>query len=184
MNRGAAWRTLLFVLCLAPIGCLHKNTQVTVPTVPHAPAPLEKAPESNSPAVLQTVPLQPAPLPALTMPVKKVKKPRKKAIVVAPIAPPQTIATTEAPPEDNVIGALTAGGEAAPEKYQKAEALIAELEKRIAALAPATAEQEKPAIARVRYFEDEAQKALKSGDADGAVILATKAKLLLDDLEK
>jgi hypothetical protein len=36
----------------------------------------------------------------------------------------------------------------------------------------------------VRHFLDQAQQALNSGDADGAMNLATKAKLLMDDLEK
>jgi len=36
----------------------------------------------------------------------------------------------------------------------------------------------------VRNFRKDAQEALKSGDAEGAKTLATKAKLLLDDLEK
>jgi ribosomal protein S20 len=39
-------------------------------------------------------------------------------------------------------------------------------------------------VSKVRNFWKDAQDALKSGDAEGAKTLATKAKLLLDDLEK
>jgi hypothetical protein len=36
----------------------------------------------------------------------------------------------------------------------------------------------------VRNFLEQAQQALNSGDADGATNLATKARLLMDEVEK
>ncbi len=38
-------------------------------------------------------------------------------------------------------------------------------------------------MSNVRNFQKQAQQALKTGDAEGAKTLATKGKLLLDDLE-
>ncbi len=43
---------------------------------------------------------------------------------------------------------------------------------------------EKAQVSKVKNFLKDAQEALKTGDAEGAKTLATKAKLLLDDLEK
>ena len=43
---------------------------------------------------------------------------------------------------------------------------------------------EKAQISKIRNFQRQAQEALTSGDLEGAKTLATKAKLLLDDLEK
>ena len=61
--------------------------------------------------------------------------------------------------------------------------LIASILKRIAAL-PAKTDAQKKQIRQIRNFIDQAQKALNSGDAEGARNLATKAGLLMDDLEK
>jgi len=91
---------------------------------------------------------------------------------------------SEAEPAAVAIGALTTGGDAAPQSRQQAQDLIASILKRIAALPAKTADAQKRQIRQVRNFLDEAQKALKSGDAEGAKNLATKAKLLMDDLEK
>jgi ribosomal protein S20 len=88
------------------------------------------------------------------------------------------------PPEETAIGALTAGGEASPQTKQEAADLIASSEKRLNALPAKKAEDEKAQVSKVKNFLKDAQEALKSGDAEGAKTLATKAKLLLDDLEK
>jgi predicted acylesterase/phospholipase RssA len=95
------------------------------------------------------------------------------------------VASVEPLPEPGaIIGSLTAGGDATPEKKQRAGDLIADLEKRLAALSNDIAKKQRDGITRVRNFEREARKALDSGDAEGAVTLATKAKLLLDDIVK
>ena len=46
------------------------------------------------------------------------------------------------------------------------------------------AASEKKQVRQIRNFLDQAQEALNGGDAQGATNLATKAKLLMDDLEK
>ena len=39
-------------------------------------------------------------------------------------------------------------------------------------------------LSKVRNFQKEAEQALNSGDAEGAKTLATKGKLLLDDMDR
>jgi hypothetical protein len=78
---------------------------------------------------------------------------------------------------------LSAGGDSAAQSQQQARDLIASLVKRIAALSAKTISAEKRQVSQVQNFIRQAQRALDSGDADGAKNLATKAKLLMDDLE-
>ena len=98
-------------------------------------------------------------------------------VQIAIVAPPPS-------PEETAIGALTAGGEANPQTKQEAADLITSSEKRLNSLPPQKAEDEKAQVSKVKNFLKDAQEALKTGDAEGAKTLATKAKLLLDDLEK
>ena len=86
--------------------------------------------------------------------------------------------------EETAIGALTAGGEASPQTKQEAADLIASIEKRLNALPAQQTDEQKAQVSKVKNFLKDSQDALKSGDAEGAKTLATKAKLLLDDLEK
>ena len=62
--------------------------------------------------------------------------------------------------------------------------MISSILKRIAALSTKTADAEKPQIRQIRHFLDQAQQALNTGDTEGAKNLATKARQLMDDLEK
>jgi ribosomal protein S20 len=97
---------------------------------------------------------------------------------------PVQVASAAPPPEETAIGALTAGGEASPQIKQEAAELITSSEKRLNALPSQKAEDEKAQVSKVKNFLKDAQEALNTGDAEGAKTLATKAKLLLDDLEK
>jgi hypothetical protein len=62
--------------------------------------------------------------------------------------------------------------------------MIAANEKRLSGLPSQVVEEQKAQINKVKNFQRQAQEALNSGDAEGAKTLATKAKLLLDDLSK
>jgi ribosomal protein S20 len=96
--------------------------------------------------------------------------------------PADTPAATS--PEDTAIGALSVGGEANPRSQQEAGELLSSIEKRLNGVSASKAGAEKAQISRIRNFQRQAQTALDTGDAEGAKTLATKAKLLLDDLEK
>jgi hypothetical protein len=126
--------------------------------------------------------LPPVPYATNAKPKRERKKPAPK--VVPPPEPVQVASTPTPTPEETAIGALTAGGEASPQTKQEAAELIGSSEKRLNALSAQKAEEQKAQISKVRNFLKDAQDALKSGDAEGAKTLATKAKLLLDDLEK
>jgi ribosomal protein S20 len=148
-----------------------------------APVALEEIPEpANLPMVeVPQVKLPPVPVATNAKPKRERKKPAPKAVTPEP---PAQVAAAEPPPEETAIGALTAGGEASPQTKQDAADLIASSEKRLNALSTQKAEEEKAQVSKVKNFLKDAQEALKSGDAEGAKTLATKAKLLLDDLEK
>ena len=95
------------------------------------------------------------------------------------------MANTEPPVETSAIGELTSGGaEANPRSQQEAADMIAANEKRLNALPSQILDEQKAQISKVKNFQRQAQEALSSGDAEGAKTLATKAKLLLDDLSK
>lgn len=99
------------------------------------------------------------------------------------VAPEET--TTPEPMTDTAaIGELTAGGAANPQAQQEATDLIASIQQRLNALSAQTLKRQRAQINKVRNFRRQAQEALSSGDIEGATTLATKGKLLLDDLEK
>jgi ribosomal protein S20 len=148
-----------------------------------SPVALEEIPEPENLPVVEVpqIKLPPVPVATNAKPKRERKKPAPK--VTAP-EPPVQVASVTPPPEETAIGALTAGGEASPQTKQEAADLIASSEKRLNALPAKKAEDEKAQVSKVKNFLKDAQDALKSGDAEGAKTLATKAKLLLDDLEK
>jgi len=149
---------------------------------------LEEIPEPQNLPMVEAPPekLPPVPVSAEAGKPKRRKKQPPK-IVVPPEPVPETQVASAAggvPSPDAAVGALTAGGETNPQTKQEAEDLIASIDKRLNALPAQKVEEEKAQVSKVRNFWKDAQDALKSGDAEGAKTLATKAKLLLDDLEK
>jgi outer membrane biosynthesis protein TonB len=182
-----AWRAgQVAALSLFLAGCHHKPPPPVVPVPPPTPVPLAKTPET--PHTVPALPPAPTPLTPVNIPAKKVKKTRKKPVASAlaanPAAPAvaETPAPSTPPPSTAILGALTPGGDQTPEKQQAAQELIGANDRRLAGLPPAFVEVQKEQLARVVNFQQQAQKALQGGDADGAVTLATKAKLLLDDI--
>jgi ribosomal protein S20 len=147
-----------------------------------SPVALEKIPEPDDPPMVEApqIKLPPVPVATNAKPKRERKKPAPKPVTPEPVQ----VASAAPPPEETAIGALTAGGEASPQTKQDATDLIASSEKRLNALSAQKAEEEKAQVSKVKNFLKDAQEALKSGDAEGAKTLATKAKLLLDDLEK
>jgi hypothetical protein len=101
----------------------------------------------------------------------------------AATTPPDT-ATPAAPAEIDPIGSLSLGGEASPRAQQEAADMIASIQNRLSNLSASKVRQERSQVSRIRNFRRQAQDALNSGDVEGAKTLATKARLLLDDLEK
>jgi hypothetical protein len=142
------------------------------------PAPMIQAPDVQLPAVPVATGASP-------------RHERRRRTVPAgqnPAGTPQTPAVDAAPPaaspEETAIGALSLGGEANPRAQQEAAELIESIDKRINGLDAQKVDAEKGQVSRIKNFQRQAQGALNSGDVEGAKTLATKAKLLLDDLQK
>ena len=185
LMRTLASVALCFGLTVGLGGCRHKTQVVILPAV-LTPVALEDIPEpENLPMVdVQQTTLPPVPAVASA---DKPKRERKRPVTkTAPAPEPVQVASATPPPspEETAIGALTAGGEANPQTKQEAADLITSSEKRLNSLPAQKAEDEKAQVSKVKNFLKDAQEALKTGDAEGAKTLATKAKLLLDDLEK
>lgn len=179
--RRAPALVLVFAAGLA--GCRHKTTAM-IPTGAHAPIALEGPPSSDAPVEIATLPEPELPPLTIPAPAPKPAPKRKPAPTEKDDSQPTAPAPTEAEQAAVAIGALSAGDDAAPRSQQEAQNLIASIAKRIAALPAKTADARKAQIRQVRNFLDQAQQALSSGDAEGARNLATKARLLMDDLEK
>jgi ribosomal protein S20 len=172
---------LCFGLVVGLGGCRHKPQLAPLPPA-MTPVALEEIPEPENLPMVEAPQIKLPPVPVATN--AKPKRERKKPAPKPTPEPPVQVAAAVPPPEETAIGALTAGGEASPQTKQEAADLIASSEKRLNALPAKKAEDEKAQVSKVKNFLKDAQDALKSGDAEGAKTLATKAKLLLDDLEK
>jgi hypothetical protein len=161
-------------------GCRRRALRPVLPLGSLAPIELEAAADPDSLPMIEPVPLPelgPLPPPPAKPVAKKTPPTREEAQPpVQAAAAPESAALA--------IGVLSIGGDAAPQSQQTARDLIAAITKRIAALPSKIADARKNQVRQVKHFLDQAQQALNSGDADGAMNLATKAKLLTDDLEK
>ena len=165
-------------------GCRHQTVVPAVPP-PHAPVEPVKVPSEPKAPLLETPQVRMPPIPiaaAASRPKREKKRPAK--VAAAPAMPETAPAPAARPADANSIGTLTAGAPADPQTKQDATDLIAAIEKRLNALPPQMDEAQKAQISKVRNFWRDAQEALKSGDAEGAMTLATKAKLLLDDQQE
>jgi hypothetical protein len=176
--------TLCFGLSIGLAGCRHKPQLAPLPPV-LAPVALEDIPEPDNLPMVEAPSEKLPPVPVSTeagKPKRRRKQPPK--VVALPEPLPETQVQAAPSPGDTAVGALTAGGETNPQTKQEAADLIASIERRLNALPAQKAEAQKDQVSKVRNFWKDAQDALKTGDAEGAKTLATKAKLLLDDLEK
>ena len=96
---------------------------------------------------------------------------------------PSQVAASGAKPTASPIGELTTGSSAdAAETSHHTEDLIKATHDGLESVKRALSDEEKKTVAEIRTFLVRAQQALKNGDVDGAFGLATKAKLLLDEL--
>jgi hypothetical protein len=148
-----------------PIVLLPVDLEATEPLDPGPTIAEETAPDFTLPEP----PVPPKP-PARRRPAPKEEPP----VQVANGAEPAAIA----------IGNLTSGSDGTPQSQQQARDLIASILKRIKELPGKTVDAQKKELKEVHRFVDQAQQALTVGDADGAINLATKARVLMDDLEK
>ena len=172
-------------------------------TPPQTTQPQEKS-ETPLASPLPSPSAQSVPLPPPTP--KKVRHPHKPApskpvdTAQAPAAPNggtapangTTAAQAASPPMVSVpggsgspIGQLTTGDSALGErtKHETAD-LIGGTQQGLNGIKRSLSTDEQVTASQIRTFLKQAQQALDSGDTDGAHTLATKAKLLLDELTK
>jgi hypothetical protein len=102
------------------------------------------------------------------------------AQATTPPAQLQTAATS-----NSSIGQLTTGDSASGErtKHETAD-LIGATQQGLSGLKRALSNEEKATAGQIHNYLKQAEQALENGDADGAHLLATKAKVLLDELMK
>jgi outer membrane biosynthesis protein TonB len=101
----------------------------------------------------------------------------------AQATPPAQLQT--APTSNSSIGQLTTGDSASGErtKHETAD-LIGATQQGLSGLKRALSNEEKATAGQIHNYLKQAEQALENGDADGAHLLATKAKVLLDELMK
>jgi outer membrane biosynthesis protein TonB len=101
----------------------------------------------------------------------------------AQATPPAQLQT--APSSNSSIGQLTTGDSASGErtKHETAD-LIGATQQGLLGIKRALSNEEKATAGQIHNYLKQAEQALENGDADGAHLLATKAKVLLDELMK
>ena len=137
------------------------------------------------PPSAQTVPLPP---PALKKVRHRVKTPKPVEAPPPAVTAPATVATQTVAGQGETaspIGQLTTGDSALGErtKHETAD-LIGATQQGLNGIKRSLSTDERVTAMQIRTFLKQAQQALESGDADGGHTLATKAKLLLDELIK
>lgn len=178
-TKAVIWSSTTLLLLL--LGGCHRQTHVALP--PALPPPLPTATIAIPPvthvtpdAVLEEPPV-PIPAPEVEPPKQHVA-PHKAAPPVA--APPKPAPTT---PAIESLGTLTTGGDVSQTARNEVQALLADLHQRVNEVNRTQASAHYDQMQRIRAFLKQADGAWKVGDIDGTRTLATKAKVLLDDIQ-
>jgi hypothetical protein len=173
-----------------------------VPSLPATAAPVVKAPEpavqkthkthkpkppaatakTNPPAAAPAAGSSSPTTAAATNPAVAAEAP-SAASPTADKKPTDTQQAATAAPAASPIGELTAGDSAeAAQTSRQAEDLIKTTKNGVDSIKRDLTPDEKKTVEQIRTFLKRAEQALQNSDVDGAYGLATKAKLLLDEL--
>jgi hypothetical protein len=206
--------TVSTLMLVSLTACSHfhprtSNQQAQAPPLETGQGELEKEAKKNQqPPPASTLPqptaqVTPPPLPPAKQP--KVKRPKRsktsqktsdKNQTAAPAATQQATNTGPNVPMEQAtanaqagtaspIGQLTTGDSATQAKAkQDTLNLISTTEQGVGNIKRPLSDEEQATLLRIRTFIRQAKQALDTGDSDGALTLATKAKLLLDELLK
>lgn len=176
----------LALLSLVLTGC-HKQIKAAAAPVPPpfigegAPAIGVPPPTHVTPDATLEYPETPAPEPA------EKPKPVRKPVPAKPTAPPQTATpppATTANPSVNILGTLSTGGEVSPALRDATNNLLRTIHQRMDNTPVDRQAQHHDQFERVRNFVHQADEAWKTGDVEGARTLATKARVLLDEIQQ
>ncbi len=184
IRRKLTATSLCLALSVSLTGCFHKRVHLA--PLPPTITQVDTEPVSDSIAqIMVEPPDEPLPdLPVAAAAAKPHRERRRIAPKTTPPSAPNQLAVDEEPADVAAIGDLTTGSDATPQRHQQALDLIATNDKRINALRPDILRNQRSQISKIKNFQKQAHQALDSGDSEGAMTLATKAKLLLDDLDK
>lgn len=184
----------LTIPCVFATGCLHRDKlpalspQAKTPNIYVPPPDETQLPPMEAQPPAPVIDAKPVVAEEAKPPKKRSRRNSSGSVPVAPAPVPAAVLPPPPPPTDGGVsdaaklGELASGGQTGPKQHQDVAEKITAVEKRLSVLSSAVQEREQKQIAKVRLFSKEASDALKSGDVDGARILATKADLLLDDL--
>ncbi len=161
-------------LCLVPVlaGCHRRVRVAAVPKLP--PVVMVNVPALDHPSEPELAePLEEAPALTVLLPRHAVPRYRPLPVQQVTLAPAAPL-----PPLD--LGQLTTG-DAAPLR-QQTEDLLRTQERRLSVISPAVAALHSQQLEQARLFLRQAEEAWKKMDVEGARTLATKAKVLLDEV--
>ncbi len=191
-------RSMLLLCCLLLLSGCHRHAK-QVFALPPAPPEIAPVMVSVPPPTHPTEPL-PAPIkPVVTVappPEKPAKKPsriRRVPPATTAIQPPasglpapaQTASAATPPAAPPIsLGQLSAGGETAGNLRQQTIDLIHSQTQRVSGLQNAFVNEHKDDVEQTRLYIRQAQESWNTSDVEAAHTLATKAKVLLDDLLK
>ena len=182
--RRTAWpHSLRIILSLGAAmslaGC-HRNPKVvSAATPPPPPVEMVSVPPPSHPT--EPIPEEPViaspELPLTVPPVRRPQPPRRRP---AP-APPTQTAVVAPPPMD--LGNLTTGGESTNTSLlNETDDLLRTQRRRLAAISAATIALHTQQVEQARLFLKQATDAWTKQDIEGARTLATKAKVVLDEV--
>jgi hypothetical protein len=156
---------------------------VHIPVLPSLPPP---QPREVVLVVAQEEPQAPArPRRAPHHKTPSVKTAPTADIAAAADKPSQTQASAGTPSDTSPIGQLTSGGDATNiQQRRDIEQLINDTENGLNNIRRTLSNNEQETSTQIRSFLVKAKQALADNDLDGAHTLATKAKVLLDELTK
>ncbi|HEX3436044.1 MAG TPA: hypothetical protein VHT24_04685 [Pseudacidobacterium sp.] len=202
MNTARQTAVIAGFLLTALTGCSHKSNpvpqQVQAPTPPpssmaHYPSMPPLPPPSTPNVALATVQEEP-PAPAHHRPARHKPSPSKPAASTEQTTSASAeksasgqsqVAAGGAPSDLSPIGQLTSGGDATNiQQRHDIEQLINNTEKGVSGINRTLSNEEQETVVQIKTFLTKAKQSLTANDLDGAHTLATKAKVLLDELTK
>ncbi len=170
------FKCVILLLPLVLTACSHKQQKAQLP--PFAPVDAASIPPpANAPPppneTIPTKPTQEAPTPPqpVQKPVAKKKKPKPADT---------TDQAANSSPEVSAIGQLSSGDPA--DFRRQTEDSINSVEQGLKNINHPLGEQEQKTADHIREFIKQAKAAMASGDVDGAHTLASKARVLLNEL--
>ena len=186
---------LLPLLAFAPLwqGCAHKTPQTPTPAQTLAPPIVDTPPPKPAtvstadlppPVVGPQQPSQPAatppPAPPAEAPKKPTHHPKKTVPATASQGQPAQEASNGSAPSVSAVGELSGG--ASGDVRAQTEEMINATEKGVNGITRSLSDAETKTAAQIHGFLKQAREALTTGDVDGALSLAKKAKVLLAEL--